>query len=155
MVNEFYLCQESMHKLGIISHNFPSIGDALTQHTCLETNEASVTTSSTQICSCPPRKPVPSRPHVLPFNCSVDNIEKMRDWLLEKFACSTFNTCPHQPLPCMRGPPVEIHLDQKAIPRVCHTPANVPLHWQDKVKSDLERDEALGVIEKVPYVKSQ
>ena len=51
----------------------------------------------------------------------------------------------------MRGPPVEIHLDQKAIPRVCHTPANVPLHWQDKVKSDLERDEALGVIEKVPY----
>ena len=40
MVNEFYLCQECMHKLGIIAHNFPGIGDALTQHTCLETNEA-------------------------------------------------------------------------------------------------------------------
>ena len=27
----------------------------------------------------------------------------------------------------------------------------MPLHWQDKVKSDLLRDESLGVIEKVPY----
>lgn len=44
-----------------------------------------------------------------------------------------------------------MHLDSSATPRVCHTPANIPLHWQEKVRSDLERDVALGVIEKVPY----
>ena len=37
------------------------------------------------------------------------------------------------------------------MPKVCHTPAPVPLHWQEQVKADLERDEAFGVIEKVPY----
>ena len=51
----------------------------------------------------------------------------------------------------MTGPPIEMHLDPTAVPRVCHTPANVPIHWHEKVKADLERDVALGVIEKVPY----
>ena len=31
------------------------------------------------------------------------------------------------------------------------TPATVPLQWQEKVKSDLDRDVAMGVLEKVPY----
>ena len=75
----------------------------------------------------------------------------MKNWLLAIFASSTFNMCPHRPLPVMSGPPVEIHLKDDAVPRACHTPANVPLHWQKQVYEDLLRDEALGVIEKVPY----
>eukprot|EP00745_Piridium_sociabile_P016047 TRINITY_DN23877_c0_g1_i16.p1 TRINITY_DN23877_c0_g1~~TRINITY_DN23877_c0_g1_i16.p1 ORF type:complete len:1035 (+),score=142.70 TRINITY_DN23877_c0_g1_i16:69-3173(+) len=75
----------------------------------------------------------------------------MREWLLNRYANSTFNTCPHRPLPCMTGPPIEIHIDDSATPRTCHTAAPVPLHWQERVHSDLLRDEALGVIEKVPY----
>ena len=47
--------------------------------------------------------------------------------------------------------PVEIHVDPSAEPKACHTPANVPLHWQTRVYEDLLRDEALGVIERVPY----
>ena len=50
----------------------------------------------------------------------------------------------------MSGPPMEIHIDDKASPKVCNTPATVPLHWQDRVYEDLLRDEALGVIERVP-----
>ena len=44
-----------------------------------------------------------------------------------------------------------MHLDPSAVPCVCHTPANIPLHWQDKVKADLECDVILEVIERVPY----
>ena len=31
------------------------------------------------------------------------------------------------------------------------TPAPVALHWQEKVKADLDRDVDLGVLERVPY----
>jgi len=46
---------------------------------------------------------------------------------------------------------VEIHIDANATPRTCHVAAPVPLHWQKKVYEDLLRDEAIGVIERVPY----
>jgi len=51
----------------------------------------------------------------------------------------------------MSGPPVEIHLEDGTTPKAVHTPATLPVHWQEKVHTDLLRDEALGVIEKVPY----
>ena len=51
----------------------------------------------------------------------------------------------------MTGPPVEIHLKDDALPKAVHKPAPVPVHWQDQVYKDLLRDEALGVVEKVPY----
>ena len=47
----------------------------------------------------------------------------------------------------MEGPPIE----PAATPKACHTPANIPLHWQQRMYDDLLRDEALGVIERVPY----
>ena len=51
----------------------------------------------------------------------------------------------------MAVPPIEIHIDESAKPRVCNTPAVIPLHWQKQVEEDLRRDEALGILEKVPY----
>ena len=51
----------------------------------------------------------------------------------------------------MDGPPVEIHLDEGSIPRTYHTAAPIPVHWREKVYNDLLRDEALGVIKRVPY----
>ena len=77
--------------------------------------------------------------------------DRMKEWLLQTFASSTFNTCPHRPLPCMTGPPMEIHLKDDASPKTVYKPAPVPAHWQDQVYKDLLRDEALGVVEKVPY----
>ena len=50
----------------------------------------------------------------------------------------------------MEGPPVCIIVDTKASPVTIHTPISVPLHWQEQVKADLDRDIALGVIEPVP-----
>ena len=53
----------------------------------------------------------------------------------------------------MAGPPIEIHLEKSAKPRACHKAKPIPIHWQTRVREDLIRDEALGVIEKVPYGK--
>ena len=58
---------------------------------------------------------------------------------------------PPFPSTCYDRPPIEIHVSETAKPKACHTAATVALHWQEQVHKDLIRDEALGVIEKVPY----
>ena len=160
--NGFYLSCEAMLDLGIISRGFPSVGAAFDTPSPTASNSATCHTIGSctlnaggddivAACSCPARSVVPPRPSSLPFPFEPANNGRMKDWLLHHFASSTFNTCPHKPLPSMAGPPIEIHLDDNATPKACHTPASLPLHWQDRVRADLLRDEALGVIEKVPY----
>ena len=61
-----------------------------------------------------------------------------------------FNNCEHQNLPQMSGTPLEFHINTSAKPVACHKVMPVPLHWKTKVKADLDRDVALGVLEKVP-----
>ena len=161
--NGFYLSCEAMVDLCIVPSNFPSIGAAphvrvkpstdrsLLRDRTLNSgcSHASLTTDAP--CSCPPRSVVPDRPKALPFTCIPENNVKMKDWLLKEFGSSTFNTCPHRPLPCMSGPPVEMHIKDNVTPKAVHKAAPVPVHWQEQVQADLQRDEKLGVIEKVPY----
>lgn len=54
----------------------------------------------------------------------------------------------------MEGPPIKMHIDTAATPKARHTAAIVPLHWQQRVYNYLLQDEGLGVIECVPYGKS-
>ena len=75
----------------------------------------------------------------------------MKVWLSDRFAASTFNKCTHQLLKGVTGPPLELHVDPDAQSQPAHTPAMIPLHWQEKVEKQLEDDVALGVLEKVPY----
>ena len=160
----FYLSFDTMRTLQIIDDKFPLIGSCtgktktssmrISRESDVERHTAAL--SQNQIndiaCNCPKRSSVPQRPKSLPFPPVPENIGKMREWLLKRFANSTFNTCPHQPLQEMKGPPMEIHVDQSAKkPPPCDKPALVPLHWQHQVHEDLLRDEALGVIERVPY----
>ena len=49
----------------------------------------------------------------------------------------------------MDGPPLEIHLQDNAVPRHVSTPATIPLHWQERVKKDIDNDVKMGVIEPV------
>ena len=102
-------------------------------------------------CSCPQREATPQLLAKLPFPCLPVNDKKMRAWLLDRYAASTFNTCPHSALPSMQGPPIEIHVDSSAQPKACHNRASVSPHWQQRVHKDLLRDETLGVMERAPY----
>ena len=50
----------------------------------------------------------------------------------------------------MKGDPVPIIVKAGTKPYAANTPIQVPLHWKEQVKSDQDRDVALGVLEEVP-----
>ena len=58
--------------------------------------------------------------------------------------------CECQPLPLLSGAPLQLHIDPHGRSVACHRVTPVPLHWQSRVKRDLDRDVKLGVLEKVP-----
>ena len=47
-------------------------------------------------------------------------------------------------------PPLRLLLKEGSEPKAIHKPATVPAHWMKQVRLDLERDIALGVLERVP-----
>ena len=162
-VSGLFISFDTLISLQIVNNQFPIIGQSsktdsahhpehiMRAVSLLECNREINSGCDKHICDCPRRSPVPKRPESLPFKPTPENIPRMKRWLLDYFGASTFNTCPHQPLQEMSGPPVEIHVDPDAQPRVCHTPAQIPLHWQEQVEEDIQRDVALGILEKVPY----
>ena len=154
----FFLSLEALLDMGLIrpeSEFFPNElrNKQLPQHTGTEDHQTCDQYAHFNVCSCPPRCNAPPRPKSLPFPATADNNGRMKTWLLKRYSSSTFNICPHQQLPSMEGPPIEVRIDKSAKPRACHTPASIPPHWQEQVHKDLLRGEALGVIEKVPYGK--
>ena len=136
------------------STTFPTIGEAADQ---LSTTNPSVETPNPALhnqtddpCNCPRRQLPPPKPTHPPFPATPANRQRLEKWLLDYYASSTFNTCTHQPLPLMNGPPMRLMIDPNAVPRAHHTPIPIPLHWQAEVKAGLDQDVALGVIEPVP-----
>ena len=163
-VNDFFLSFDTMLDLGIINKAFPTIGACSdkvfqsenqckpkatptlaqeTQHIrainsgCMENAEGKAG------CKCPQRESITPRPRTLPFDPIPENNDRMQSWLLDRYSKSTFNTCPHRPLPCMTGPPIEIHIEESASPKTSHLPAHIPIHWQEEVKNNLLQDVAL------------
>jgi len=136
-VRTMYLSYDSMLNLGILNLAFLDVGesnklmrklplDTLHINVVQDVNDGCNTPrNENNPCSCPQRTMTPSRPSVLPFECTPANSAIMKDWLLKRYAGSTFNTCPHRPLPCMEASPIEIHIDPGATPKTCHTPASV------------------------------
>ena len=63
---------------------------------------------------------------------------------------SAFNTCTHQTLPKMSGEPLSISFHDNHKPFAVHKPIPIPHHWKEQVKSQLDADVSLGIIEPVP-----
>ena len=105
----------------------------------------------TEECKCPVRSLPPTNTPTLPCEPTVANLPILKEYILNRFSSSAFNTCQRQPLPLMTGSPaLRLHVDPAAKPTAVHTPAQVPLHWQEAVKGGLDQDVRLGVLEKVP-----
>ena len=100
-VSGFYLSKEAMIQLQIIPADFPRVGGAASSES--STGKVAATQAVAE-CGCPLRTMPPGMPDKLPFACDPNNIEKMKQWLLQRYSSSTFNTCPHQILPNMKGP---------------------------------------------------
>lgn len=134
--DRIFLSRTACVDLGMISDRFPTLGE--------------VNLVAGELCDCPRRAEPPAKPTTLPMPATEANREALRQHLLRTYAQSTFNTCPHQPLPRMSGPPLRLMLDEGATPVAYHTPIPVAIHWQDEVKAGLDQDVRLGVLEEVP-----
>ena len=55
-------------------------------------------------CDCPTSLPCPA---------TEENVMQFKQYLLDYYRSSTFNTCEHQPLPMMEGPPMHLMIDPK------------------------------------------
>ena len=144
--DRLFLSREACVDLRIIPGTFPTMGEA--QET-KPTGSINVI-NTPQECHCPRRTKLPPAPTSLPFPATKANREKLQQYLLDYYASSTFNTCEHQTLPLMDSPLMRLMIDPNATPTAHHSPIPVPLHWQDAVKADLDRDVRLGVLEPVP-----
>ena len=155
----FFLSREACTDLGIIPKTFPTIGESLAI-SGLSFNAASfapqakgqATTApegATAPCGCP-RRTAPLPLPRFPFPRTVSNRLWLQEYLLNYYKSSTFNTCPHQPLPHMSGPPMELMVDPEATPVAHNSPIPVALHFQEPVKAGLDMDVNLEVIENVP-----
>ena len=135
--DKIFLSKHACRDLGLISAEFPVVRD---ESTCF---------ASAMSCDCPKRTVPPPIPK-MPFEATEANVPKLKKYILEYYASSTFNTCEHQRLPSMEGPPMSLMIDKDAKPTAYHTPLPIPMHWQEEVKRSIERDVNLGVIEPVP-----
>ena len=140
-VSGFFLSYETMMDLGTLSRDFPTPGCAFpstnSQINGLLSTDSTPPRPSTEPCQCPRRGPVPPRPTKLPFPCTPDNNDQMEEWLRHYFGSSVFNVCPHQPLPSMDRPLLEIHLSKDPVPIAHSKPASIPIHWQQQVYDEL------------------
>ncbi len=145
-VNKAFLCREALEQLGILQENFPNVRPEYTGNI---SSESKISIE----CDCPKRpSKMPPVPTALPpgFEGKDEETTALKEWLMQYYSSTTFNTCEHQPLPMMNCEPLQLHLNPDAKPVAVHKPAMVPIHWQEQVYNDLERDVRLGVLEKVP-----
>ena len=178
-VSRNYLPMSAMKAMGLVSHNFPSLHQTprsrpsqlaasesrgvrpppAEPRTVPDTREVGLPPCSNsgvllpddKPCSCPKRTLPPSSPATLPCAPTEENLPRIKQFILDRYAASSFNVCEHQPLPLLKGsPPLQLHVDPAAKPVAVHRPAVVPLHWQKAVHEGLLRDVRLGVLERVP-----
>jgi hypothetical protein len=100
---------------------------------CRRTSATSVTTSQKQTerqtpCRCFKHRPALKMPTELPFEPKLENVDKMNERMLDKYAVSMFNKCSHQPLPLMMTEPIRIHLAADARLVAATTASTVPYH---------------------------
>ena len=162
-VKRVYMSQDVCIKLQVVPHNFPLVGScppmSPSSSVCavgapsspIKCTNTGVIMPGTEECKCPVRSLPPTEKPNLPCQPTVSNLPILKEYILNRFSSSAFNICQKQPLPLMTGsPPLRLHVDPTAKPVAVHTPAQVPLHWQEAVKGGLDRDCRLGVLEKVP-----
>ena len=149
--SKIYLSRNACENLGIIPPTFPTLGSHEIQGLSINTNAISCNKTNENSCNCPIRKDPPKPPTELPFPAVPENTGKLKNWILDYYKASTFNTCENQQLKMMSGLPLKIDIDPDATPVAINSPIPVPIHWQKEVKSQLDRDVALGVIEPVPW----
>ncbi len=90
----------------------------------------------------------PPRPDSLPFLPTEENIPKLKEYIINEFGSSAFNTTGE--FPVLTGPKAHIHIKNDAIPFARHTPNAVPLHLKEATKRGIDDDVRRKIITPVP-----
>ena len=113
-----YLSEDALKDLKLVHKDFPN-------QSCPSMAGVTVTPPEDDLeeaeCKCIPRAEAPGRPSKLPFPATDENRSKLKSWLIETFSGSAFNTCTHQPLKVMTGPPMKITFKRKTTHRMPFT----------------------------------
>ena len=164
-VDRVFLSKKATEELGIISKTFPTIGAYALETEDIHENDDTIANGSKHEikdfkqctgldsgkCTCPKRELPPIAPKTCPFPPTVENLDRLENWIRENYRASTFNTCNCQPLPLMKdSPPLELFIDPAAKPIACHKPGSVPIHFKERVEAEIRRDVRLGVLEEIP-----
>merc|ERR1711929_58398 len=92
-------------------------------------------------CGCPITELPPEVPDAIPFAPIIENVPKLKEWILERYKSLSFNMCPHQPLPLVTSsPPMRLYMGESARPVAIHKAPPVPVHWEAQVKEAIDRD---------------
>ena len=143
-----FLSKLCLSDLGSISSNFP-LPDGISMAS-ISTQKAEQTCGAVLAeCGCPRRERAPDPP-ALPFPAVPENIQKLKNFIINHYSTSTMNLCPHQKLPECDGPPLHFTLKPGAVPHAVYTPATIPVHWGEVVKAQIDRDVELGILTPVP-----
>ncbi|PFX33128.1 hypothetical protein AWC38_SpisGene1978 [Stylophora pistillata] len=124
-VKDIYLSYDSLLNLGLLLRTFPYLDNSTSTRSVSDTSDRQPhvpsippainatralndgclgpTIARNTTCSCTQCGATPPRPSELPYPCTPENNAKMKAWLLDKYASSTFNTCPHRALPLIRN----------------------------------------------------
>ena len=136
-LGKLYVSREALQALGSIPSCFPQV--PAQQLSVIEYTEdliAKIAELETKApCGCPVRS-APPEVISLPCPATEENRGRLKEFLVSSFKSSTFNTCEHQPLPLMHGPPLEFKLKEGVEPFAIYSPAKVPAHWYEKVEVD-------------------
>ena len=159
-VSRTYLSLSTLTDLGVVDEAFPRIGDKIAEVASTSTAQGAslppctnsgVPVPGEQQCSCTARTLPPTSKPSLPCPATEENLPKLKQYIMDRYASSTFNVCEHQPLPMMKSSPnLKLHVDPAATPKAVHKPSVVPIHWKEAVHAGLMRDVRLGVLEQVP-----
>ena len=147
-ISGFFISPKVQKEIGILPSTYPDVQQAVPITSSVQASHWS--THNIAECGCPKHTPPPEKPDTIPFPPTNENREKLEKWILNAYSSSAFNVCEHQILPKMKGKPLDVHLKEGSTATAVHTPIPVPHHWKKQVKSDLDRDVRLGIIEPVP-----
>ena len=93
-------------------------------------------------------EPFPQRPSKIPYPPTTENIPKLKDYIIEAFATSTFLNI-DEPSPSLNAPPCKIYLRDDAILYAQHTPIPTPYHMKSLTKALLDRGVRRGILKPV------
>ena len=88
--DKLFLGSEACVALKIISKSFPTIGENSDNQDSIN---SAVTNKQEKLCNSPPREPPPPLPLKSPIPLTDRNRHKIKDFLIQSYKSSTFNTC--------------------------------------------------------------